>query len=504
VNTAALRTLIIYGIILPLAVFIGYVVAGDLSYSSFGLLAAIGLILLLPALLKWHYAALVFSLNSSVTIFFLPGQPTLWMLMGGINFGLAVLYRVMQKRRAFISAPSITIPLLAILAVVIITGKLRGGFSSMALGGSSYGGKGYYFIIGAIIAYFGLISQPIPVERAKHYVALFFLPIVVFSLGSTLIYFAGPSFYFLYLLFPVGFASFQAESETAGSVVRFAGIGSAAAAIANYLLATGGIRGVIRNWWRLIVLILALLAGTLAGFRSVLLLFLVVFMILFVMEGLLRSPLFPALIVVMIIGFVVVSPFASKLPRAMQRTLSFLPLDIDPFVRSDAEGSVAWRVEMWRAMLPELPKYIWIGKGYSISPTDLYLAQQAALRGRAAAHEAALAAGDYHSGPLSLYVPFGSFGVLAFLAFLTAGLRATLLNYRYGNPGLRNINRFLFAYFVTKVIFFFGVFGGFYGDMPQLTGLLGLCIALNGGICRKPEVVQRPVVFRGSLRLKSA
>jgi hypothetical protein len=504
VNTTALRTLVIYGVILPLAVIIGYMLSGDLTQSSFAILAAIGFILLLPALLKWHYAALIFSLNSTVTIFFLPGKPTLWMLMGGINAGLAVLYRIMQKRRAFISAPSITLSLLALLAVVIITGKLRGGFGSMALGGTSYGGKGYYFIIGGIIAYFGLTSQLIPLERARNCMILFLLPRMVFSLGSMLIYVAGSSFYFLYLLFPVGFASVQASSEFSGGVVRYAALGPTACAISAYLFAMYGLRGTLGKWWRLLILFVVVAAGTMGGYRSNFVEIVLLFGVLFVMEGLLRSPIFPALILTMALAFVAVSPFASKLPGPMQRTLSVLPLDIDPAIRRDAEGSTDWRLQMWRTLAPDLPKYFWVGKGYAVNPTDLFLAQQAVYRGRALNYEGSAAAGDYHSGPLSLYVPFGFFGCLAFFAFLAASLRALFLNYCYGNPGLKTINRFLCAYFIAKVIFFFGVFGSFYGDMSQLAALAGLSVAMNGGICRRPEVVPRPVVFRGNLQLRPA
>lgn len=501
-NTAALRALIIYGIILPLAVFIGYMLSGDITQGSFAILAAIAFILLLPALLKWHHEALVLSLNSAVTIFFLPGKPSLWMLMGGINFSIAILHRIMQKRRTFLSAPSITISLLAILVVVLVTGQLQGGFSAMAFGGSSYGGKGYYFIFASIIAYFGLISQRIPLERANLYVGLFFLPILVFSLGSTLIYFAGPSFYILYVLFPVGFASYQASSEFSGGIVRFAGLWPAAAAISNHLLAVYGIRGVIGSWWRLLLLMVVLVAGTMAGFRTFLLLFALVFAVLFYLEGLLRSPLFPALVLILVTGFLVVSPFASKLPQAMQRTLSILPFDLDPEVRRDATGTVEWRVDMWRAVLPDLPKYIWIGKGYALDPTQIYLTHQAELRGRVAGWETTKLVGDYHNGPLSVFVPFGSFGLLAFLAFLGVSLRALLANYRHGDPALKNINRFLYAFFLAKAIFFFAVFGSFHSDLPQLIGPLGLCIALNGGICRKPQTAPRPVVFRGNLQLR--
>src|SRR5678815_103958 len=51
VNTAALRTLLIYAVILPLAIFVGWLVAGDMTKTSFATLSAIIFVLLLPLLI---------------------------------------------------------------------------------------------------------------------------------------------------------------------------------------------------------------------------------------------------------------------------------------------------------------------------------------------------------------------------------------------------------------------------------------------------------------------
>lgn len=503
VNTAALRTLLIYAVILPLAVFIGWMVAGDLTRTSFAVLAAIIFVLLLPLLLKWHYPVMVFSWGTFITIFFLPGQPALWMLMAGINFGIAILNRIIQKRRAFLPAPSITASLLALLAVVLITAKLRGGMGVQALGASTYGGKPYYFILAAIIGYFAFASQSIPAERAKLYVGLFFLSTLM-SAGSNLIYYAGRPFYFLFLIFPAGFAAVQAISEHSGPISRVAGFGAAASAGAFYLLAVNGIRGVLQKWWRVLLLLCVLAIGAMGGYRSTLVLVGVIFVVLFLMEGLLRSPIFPALVLIGVLVFAVLAPFSLKLPLSVQRSLSFLPIRIDPMVRVDADSSIDWRLRMWRTLVPDLPKYVWLGKGYALNPTDLYLTEQAMLRGRTPTYESALLAGDYHSGPLSIYVPLGSFGFLAFLVFAITSLRGLYLNYRYGNEELRTINRFMFAYFCGRLIFFFAAFGALAYDLYIFTGIIGLSVALNKGICRKPAAQPQPIIFRGRLALDNA
>jgi hypothetical protein len=502
VNTAALRTLIIYAVILPLAVFIGWTVSGDMTRGSFGTLAAIVFVLLLPALLKWHYPVLIFSYNTYITIFFLPGRPTLWVLMAAITFGIAILNRIIQKRSAFLPAPAITASLLFFAAVVIITAKLRGGMGLSALGSTTYGGKGYFYLLGGIIGFFAVASQPIPVERATFYVLLFFLPAAI-GAGSALVYFAGPAFYPLFLIFPVGLAAVQAATES-GTITRVAGFATLVPGVGFTLLAIHGVRGVLAKWWRVLLLFGVLALGAMAGFRSNLVFIGMVFCFLFFLEGLLRSPIFPALLLVMAVGAVLLLPFAEKLPRSVQRSLSFLPIKIDPIVRSDAQASLEWRYLIWKASVPDWPKYIWLGKGYSIDPTDLYLSQQAVSRGRASYSEASLVTGDYHSGPLSIYIPFGSFGVLALLAFMATSMRGLYLNYRHGPEELRTINRFLYAYFFARVIFFFAAFGAIASDFYMLAGSVGLSVALNKGICRKPVVVPRPVRFRGDLELRGA
>jgi hypothetical protein len=503
VNSAAIKTLIIYAIILPLAVFIGWIVSGDLTRTSFALLAMIVFVLLIPVLLKFHYPVLVFSWQTPITIFFLPGQPTLWMLMAGVNFGIAVLNRIILKKPAFLPARSVTMSLLALAAVVVITAKLRGGIGLAALGGSTFGGKGYVWIFGAIIGYFALASQPIPIERAKFYVGLFFLSTAVMA-GSHFIYFLGPAFYPLFLLFPIGVAQVQAATEHS-YVSRLAGFAAIAPPLIYYLCARFGLREVLSKWWRLLLVVCLLALGTLGGYRSTVVQVALTLAILFVVEGLLRSSLFPLSILVALLGFAGLAIFSEQLPKSIQRSISFLPVKIDPFVARDAQGSLEWRFFMWKAMLPDLPKYIWLGKGYSINPTDMYLVDQAVRRGRASDWEGAIIAGDYHSGPLSLYVPFGSFGVLAFLAFLVTSLRALYRNYRYGPVELKTINGLLFSSFFGQLIFFFGAFGAFNGGLYIFTGTIGLSVALNHGICtERVAAASLPVRFRRNFPLRSA
>ncbi len=70
---------------------------------------------------------------------------------------------------------------------------------------------------------------------------------------------------------------------------------------------------------------------------------------------------------------------------------------------------------MWKTLVPDIPKYFLLGKGYRIDPEDLYLADIANQLGLTDAFEVSRVAGDYHSGPLSVIISFGIFGVVSFL-----------------------------------------------------------------------------------------
>jgi hypothetical protein len=141
---------------------------------------------------------------------------------------------------------------------------------------------------------------------------------------------------------------------------------------------------------------------------------------------------------------------------------------------------------MWKRMLPELHKYVFLGKGYSINLADIYFANEAIRRGFGENYEALMESGDYHNGPLSVYVPFGSVGVAAFLWFLFVSARALYHNYRYGDPALQQINTFLLAFFVAQTIFFITVFGAFSAQLYVFTGTIGFSVALNGGVRERP------------------
>ncbi len=507
-NFALTRKIIIFALVLPLAAILGFTLATPYESTTFLLIGGITGLLLMPIMLKWYHPLLIFTWNALINVYFLPGKPQLWMLITAIGFGIMVVNRAMDGEQKFIRVPVLTMPLLFFAAVVLITAKLTGGMGVRALGGGqlgsgTIGGKAYYMILFAILGYFVLTSRPIAVERAKNWVSLFFLGEFT-GIISNLAYMLGPAFYFLFYLFPVDFAVTQVMSETPSGIVRITGLTSAGHALYFFMLARFGIRGILdfTKPWRLVFFLLTIFLSLFGGFRSMLAAFGVLFIIQFFLEGLLRTR-FAAFLLLGAIAIGALSlPFVDKMPLPVQRCVAFIPgVPVDAVAKANAETSTQWRLEMWRVLLPEIPKYLIVGKGYALNPVDLYLAGQAQLRGLAKDYEVSLVAGAYHSGPLSVIIPFGIFGAIAVLWIMGAGVWVLYQNFRYGDPHLRPLNTFLLSLFLLRIFVFFFIFGGIEGDIHRFVGVLGLSVAINRGV-RKTNL--QPVEEPAGLTLQPA
>ena len=484
-SSAISRGSLIVGLCLPLAVLLGYMLAEPLDAASLAVVLVIFCVLSIPLLMRWHHPLLVLSWNAAISPYFLPGQPSAWMLMSVVSCLFAVITRAVDSKRRFLLVPAMTKALAAVVILLVITALMTGGAGLRSMGSEQFGGKYYLYILLAVIGYFALTSQPIPREQAGWYVAFFFLSGMT-ALVSNLAYMGGPGFYFLYQLFPPDIAMAQAQGEASvlPGAIRISGLVQLALAVWSFLLARFGLLGVFDfgRPWRMALLVATFGAGLLGGFRSVFIYLCLVAMIMFCLERLWRTRVaFLLLIggVLMLAGLIL---FAERLPLSAQRAVSFLPIKVDPIARMDAEVSTQWRVEMWKKLLPDVPHYLLKGKGYALNPSDLYLIQESVTRGFANSSDIAALAGDYHNGMLSLLIPFGIWGVLVFgWLFWVAG-KILHANYRYGAPEIKRINTLLFALFLTRLIIFFVIFGSIYGDLYYFLGLVGFSVSLNGGV----------------------
>ena len=485
-NATFIRTLIIYAICVPLAVFLGYELTSPLARSTYYMLGLLVLVLTFPLLLRYHHFLLVASWNLAAVLFFLQGQPPIWMLMVALSLGVSILQRATDKTKRFFFVPQAALPLIFLVGVVLATAHYTGGIGIRALGSDLYGGKRYVILIGSILGYFALTAQRIPPERAGLYIAAFFLGGLTKVIGDLFLIAPG-SMEFAFWLFPPNMGTVRGGIFELGTT-RLTGTCVGALLGVYFMLSRYGIRGIlsIRKPWRVVLFLLFVLSSLLGGFRSTVLLLAMTFTILFFLEGLHRTKWLPAAILSVLLLAAFMFAFAPRLPFTFQRALAFLPLKLDPVAKLDAQYSTDWRLEMWKSILPEVPQYIWLGKGYALDRMDFDFMSTRSQGDVAEDWDAAIA-GNYHNGPLSVVLTFGIWGVIAFLWFAVAGIRVLYFNYRYGPPELRTYNALLFTVFVTRFAYFLTIYGTFDSDMFYFIGWLGLSVSLNGGVCRPSD-----------------
>jgi hypothetical protein len=477
------KTHLIMGLCLPLAVLLGYFLAEPLESGSMAVVLLVIAALMVPILMKWHHPLLIFCWFLPIYPRFLPGRPPLWMLMAIASLLFAVLNRSVNANRRFLIVPSIVKPLVLLGIVILGTAWMTGGVGLRALGAEGrQGGKGYFYLAGAIAGYFALTSQPISLKRARLYVSMFFLGNLV-SLVSVFAYVAGPAMYWMYMLVPEenAFENLGGTLSLTQDVVRVGGMTATTVGLSCFLLARYGLKGTlnIKAPWRLTLLLLTVAACLVSGYRSTCILLILTFACAFWLEGLHRTRMMAVAVAVVLVGAAVAFSQVHKLPLTIQRTLSFLPVELDAAIRENAQSSTDWRVEMWKDTLPLVPKYLFKGKGYALDPNEVFLTQVASYSGFETASAGSMLAGDYHNGPLSVLIPFGLPGLAAFVWLLVAIWRMLVHYHRHGAPELQTINTAFLAIFVAKVIFFSLIFGAFYNDLPTFTGIAGMSVCMN-------------------------
>jgi O-antigen ligase len=488
-NPALIRQLIIVAVTIPLALVVGLVMSAPDLLVSVAVLGLVTAAIVTPIVLLYHHPVLVFSWNASLMVFFLPGEIQLWMMMAAVSAGITIVGKPLLRGYKLQNVSSVTWTLVALALVVIITAKMTGGLGFRVFGGSTMGGRKYLRLLLAIIGYFAISWHRVPLEKAMTYAGMFFLSGLT-AWVSHLIYLAGPAFYFLYTVFPATYAAGQAIADIYGTeMARLTGLTFGATAAFMYIVMRFGVRGILTlsRPWPLLAILVIVFFSSLGGFRSVFLTFGLVLTAQFFLEGLHRTKLMAVVLAGAIVGLPLLCAAVPYLPGSMQRSLSFLPAEISPTIRADADASLDWRWEMWRVVWGEVPKYLWVGKGYGLDPTELYLLFESARRGFTRGYETSLLAGDYHNGPLSVLVPMGIWGLLAFVAFLIAATRLLWRNHRYGPPVLQRINTFLLAYFLARLVVYAFFYGDFSSDFAAFAGLAGLSVCLNGGMARAPE-----------------
>jgi hypothetical protein len=137
---------------------------------------------------------------------------------------------------------------------------------------------------------------------------------------------------------------------------------------------------------------------------------------------------------------------------------------------------------MWTWLLPEIPRHLLVGKGYTFSARENDALLMLPAKANVDKRLSMMINGDYHSGPLSVIIPLGIWGCIAVLWFWGAALWVLVQNFKYSLVELKTINTLFLSMFIARILIFLIIYGGLPGDLMHFTGLVGLSISLNGGV----------------------
>jgi O-Antigen ligase len=495
----AIRLLVVYLASILLAVIVGYMLTDPLDYGSMGVFGIIALVLLSPILIKWHYPILLIGLSTPAYCFFLKGDPPLWEVVVILSFSIAIIERTISSQRRFISPSIMVWPLLFTFVMAYMTAKLTGGIGFKTLGGgedgSVGGGKKYLALFLGIACFFALTSQAVPQNKRKLYLILFFLPGVVQLFGDLYPFLPGPLKYINLFIPPSGSGNDTSTGFTS-QLMRFGGFSAAAGCISTYMVAKYGLRGILttQHPGRFVLFSGTLFFTMVGGFRITLITYMFTLSLIFFLEGLHKTKLILPVFFGILLSLTCLFGFSDKLPLNFQRPLTiFSFLKLDPGVVMDAEGSKQWRIDMWNDLLPKVPQYLLLGKGYALSAEDYEFmggGQFSMTQSLDKSATGLAVSGDYHNGPLSTLIPFGIWGAISIVWLLAVGAFICYRNFRYGDHELKTVNTYFFAGFIWHIICFFAVFGAYSDDIFNIARTVGFSIALNWGISSAKAAVR--------------
>ena len=478
-----LTLLAVYAGSLALAFFIGYSVAVAQGVQSAVVVGGVLAMLVTPLLVRGHQALLLFCWNSTITFTFLPGSLPSWLVASLVVFALLLMQRGLKRTGEFTIVRVLTWPMMVFATVVVVTMLARGGVAIQWLGsGELAGGRKYMYILGAIVGYFALSLQRIPVDKAWFYTLLFFIGGLTGFLGPLGTYVGGAFDYLMLLFSPVeGVATFE-------DTFRVKGMSFVGNAIFGVMLARYGFGGIFHTpqLWRPLVLILGMMLGLVSGYRTLLVLYGGTLVLMFILEGWVKTRWTLIWIFVLGLGGLGLYQTTPLLPTPVQRALAVLPLPVKAAVRLDATGTIEWRQGLWEALLADVPRYLWLGKGMAISSREMDWADTLSRFG-GKQWDYAYITGEHHNGFLSVIIAFGVWGLAAFFWLLGAGWYVLWKNWKHGRPELTNVNALLLSSYLCWILLFFTYWGTLYWSLRDFTGILGFSVALNHGLASQRE-----------------
>lgn len=404
-----------------------------------------------------------------------PGSPSAWYLGVALAGGMLAL-RFAMRSKDFIWRWTWLDTLVLLQVLVLAQAYLRNPTGFALLGGDVVGGKPYVEYAIAIGGFFCMAFVRTDFAVAKKVILAMILVQLADSLLLAFSSFS-PSFALavgrLYSNVDYSAASslLQGGNEfSIGLDTRFASFKAFAALLGlicfSFYRPATCLMPVYPK--RFLLFALSLVAMLFSGFRSGLL----KIGFLFVTSSAIRRrpiDIFVAgLVGVTLLAGLVAFGQIKKLPFSAQRVLSFLPVEVDPEAKDQAEGSSEWRFEMWKLVLTS-DRYIknkLIGDGFGFSAAEqrasldaqegrTYLTQQQM-------QDFFIAKGSYHGFHVETIRFTGALGLtIATFILIYFAVRAYRIVRHYETTSSWGYVMFICIPFIVDPFFYWVVFGSY-------------------------------------------
>lgn len=389
--------------------------------------------------------------------------------------------------------------LIGFTLVIAATAAAR-GIGIRGLGGAAWGGMAYIKLF--ITAAFLLAARHVVLKQKQIRLAIILM--LLFStlplIAQLLFTLSGGTIHQQYAFVEayIGGLLSSLEASQSGGVVRYQMAGSLAGTIVLFGLILIPPRGT--NKFILVILLLSafVLIG-LSGFRGsiIWLIGTIVLYTYFNTAPKIRNSRLFMIGACALAGLVLCYPLIPLMPPAMQRTLSWLPMAPIPWdIKYEAATSATTRLLVWEMAWNEVPKYLIIGKGFTVNPGDMmsYAVRSDWVLSAFLGH-------NYHSGPLSLLLDTGLFGFLFGTGFLVTSAAEMYRRQKLieGPPLMKRAYNYFLVQHLYAVPAYYLIFGDVRETFPVLLINLAAMIAIYNSAEKTTDIkvaVPEPVTAK--------
>lgn len=409
----------------------------------------------------------------------IPGQFNLYYVLAtGIVLAFALRLTLLHELS---KAPRFAAYGLLVALWLAIVMAIRGaGFR--ILGSDTWGGMFYLSLFLGIAFVFGAAQVRL---SPRHWHLVFtgmmlgaLAPVIVDVL---LIFGKMPNFLFMFIRPTGGIGFSMLAAQSTEGIVRYLSAGTAGVIVTLWIFSRTSFDRLFGRVGLFYAPLLALAFGLAAvsGFRiRILEIGLFVLFIGFLQRGW-NFVRISFLVGTAVCGIAALYPLARHLPLPAQRSVAWLPgIEINPVARQDAEGTINWRIELWKRAIEEAPDFLWVGKGYAFQgeeSLDAYTFKALdQLRW-------AVVTSSYHNGPLSMLVGLGVPGLCICVLWIVSMTRYALktVGAEWNSPVLRLLFLGAASRLFVVIAIFFTLYGDVQASFPEFLYLSALMCALR-------------------------